>query len=77
MRGAVVQSLKVRQMALRRSGAPASTSAGSSGYDSTMRPRPTKSAPPSRDDPLGHVRQPLLQVAVGGADDDEVAGTPP
>ena len=72
MRGPVVQSLNVRQMNLRLSGTPASTSAGSSGYESAMRPRPTKSREAAADDPLGHVRQPFLQVAVGGPDERDV-----
>src|SRR2546428_529281 len=45
MRGPVVQSLNVRQSDWRRSGAPLSTSAGRSGYDSCTRPRPTTARP--------------------------------
>ena len=75
MRGPVVQSLNVRQISLRASGRPASTSAGSSGYESTMRPRPTKSVSPRRTVYCADVRQPLLQVGVARADDRHVRGT--
>ena len=71
-RGPVVQSLNVRQNARALAAARrASTSAGRSGYDSTMRPRPTKSHSPSRTLCCADVRQPLLQVAVGRADEHQ------
>ena len=71
-RGPVVQSLKVRQIDFRRSFVPLSTSAGRSGYDSTIRPRPTKSVRPFAHRVLRHVRQPLLQIAVGRSDHHQV-----
>ena len=45
-RGRAVAECAADLLAL--SGRPARTSAGISGYESTIRPRPTKSAPPSR-----------------------------
>ena len=48
LRGAVVQSLNERHRRLRCMARPDRTSPGSSGYASTMRPRPTRSTHPLR-----------------------------
>ena len=70
-RGPVVQSLNVRQMKLAAAAAcPASTSAGSSGYESAMRPEADEVRQPvARRHAAPTLRQPLLEVAVGGADE--------
>ena len=72
LRGAVVQSLNVRQTRLRCSLPVGQHVGGSSGYDSTMRPRPTKSIQPFAHHRLRDVRQIVLQVRVAGADQRQV-----
>ena len=68
MRGAVVQSLKVRQMRLRCSGRPASTSDDHVwvGQRHAAQPHEVSHAPAH--DGLGHVRQPFLEVREGRAE---------
>ena len=70
----MVQSLNVRQNDPRLSGAPLSTSAGSLGYASATRPRPTKSQRPSRT--LRRRRQQPLEAPADPLNEDDESSVP-